>query len=148
MIPTPSLRIIAVTLMGFLFGLCVLFFNLWRGEVSSFADYRAEVEAAGKVQEDKTKKAISDQKQITEDTTNAWKAALDHTRNYYAGLGRVRQPSSTGEMPRVSNTTSGADGACQDPIPSAGGIEEVCAETTLTLNYLQGWVESESKVSK
>lgn len=143
MIKLPSTETIAAILAGILLGLCVLFFNLWKGEVKAFADYRGEVVAAGKAQEAETLRVIDEQKQITEDTTDAWKAALDHTRNYYADRERLRKPAGSGSMPGLSSAASGVDGACENSIPSARSLEEACAETTLTLNYLQYWVESQ-----
>ena len=148
MIKLPSTETIAAILAGILLGLCVLFFNLWKGEVKAFADYRGEVVAAGKAQEAETLRVIDEQKQITEDTTDAWKAALDHTRNYYADRERLRKPAGSGSMPGLSSAATRVDGPGQDSISSAGTIEEACAETTLTLNYLQAWVEQQQEASK
>lgn len=143
MIPMPSMRTLAAMLVGILYGLCVLFFNLWRSEVEDFADYQAKVIAAAKAQADKTDQVIKDQKQITEDTTNAWKAALDLTRSRYAGADGVRKYASGGAMPAVSGAACRVDDAGQDSIPAAGVLAEACAETTVTLNYLQDWVQTQ-----
>lgn len=148
MIPLPPVKTAVAILMGVLFGLCATFFLMWRSEVNDFAKYRAEIVAAGKAQEAEVVRITTEQKQITEDTTNAWKAALDLTRSQYATAGRVRKPSGSCSMPGISQPATGVDGASQDTIPAAGAIEEACAETTLTLNYLQGWVTEQKKASK
>ena len=148
MIPLSPSKTVAAILIGTLVGLCAVFFLMWRSEVGSHANYRAEVMAAAEVQEAKVARITTEQKQITEDTTNAWKAALDLTRSQYASAGRVRQPSGSCPMPGVSKPATRIDGAGQDAISASGDIEEACAETTLTLNYLQGWVTEQQKASK
>lgn len=148
MIPLPPAKTAAAILMGVLFGLCATFYLMWRGEVDSYANYRAEVMKAAEAQEAAVARITTEQKQITEDTTNAWKAALDLTRSQYASAGRVRQPSGSCPMPGISQPATRIDGAGQDTVPAAGGIEEACAETTLTINMLQDWVEKQQKASK
>lgn len=148
MIPLSPAKTATAILMGILVGLCTTFYWMWRNEVNSHATYRAEVMAAADAQEAKVARITTEQKQITEDTTNAWKAALDLTRSQYATAGRVRKPSGACQMPGISQPATGVDGASQDAIHAAGAIEEACAETTLTLNYLQGWVTEQQKASK
>lgn len=148
MIPLPPVKTAVAILIGVLAGLCATFFWMWRSEVNDFANYRAEIVAAGKAQEAEVVRITTEQKQITEDTTNAWKAALDLTRSQYATTGRVRQPSGSCQMPGVSQPAVRVDGPGQDTIPSAGTVEEACAETTLPLNYLQAWVEQQQEASK
>lgn len=148
MIPLPPVKTAVAILIGVLAGLCATFFLMWRSDVNDFAKYRAEIVAAGKAQEAEVVRITTEQKQITEDTTNAWKAALDLTRSQYATAGRVRQPSGACQMPGISQPATRVDGPGQDAIPSAGNIEEACAETTLTLNYLQGWIEMQKEASK
>jgi hypothetical protein len=87
------------------------FFLMWRSEVNDFAKYHAEIVAAGKAQEAEVVRITTEQKQITEDTTNAWKAALDLTRSQYATAGRVRQPSGSCQMPGVSQPGNPGNGA-------------------------------------
>lgn len=148
MIPLPPAKTAVAILIGILSGLCATFFLMWRSEVDSYASYRAEVVAAAEVQEAEVVRITTEQKQITEDTTNAWKAALDLTRSQYATAGRVRQPSGACQMPGISQPATRVDGPGQDTIPSAGTVEEACAETTLTLNYLQVWVEQQQEASR
>lgn len=148
MIPLPPAKTAVAILIGILAGLCATLFLMWRSEVNDFASYRAEVVAAAEVQEAEVVRITTEQKKITEDTTNAWKAALDLTRSQYATAGRVRQPSGACQMPGISQPATRVDGPGQDSISSAGTIEEACAETTLTLNYLQAWVEQQQEDSR
>ena len=148
MIPLPPVKTAVAILIGVLAGLCATFFLMWRSEVNDFAKYRAEIVAAGKVQEAEVVRITTEQKQITEDTTNAWKAALDLTRSQYATTGRVRQPSGSCQMPGVSQPAIRVDGAGKDTVSSSGTVEEVCAETTVTLNFLQDWIERQQKASQ
>jgi len=148
MIPLSPAKTAAAILIGVLAGLCATFFWMWRSEVNDFANYRAEIVAAGEVQEAEVVRITTEQKQITEDTTNAWKAALDLTRSQYATAGRVRQPSGSCQMPGVSQPAIRVDGAGKDTVSSSGAVEEACAETTLTLNYLQVWVEQQQEASR
>jgi hypothetical protein len=148
MIPIQPAKTAAAILIGVLAGQCATFFLMWRSEVNDFAKYRAEFVAAGKVQEAEVVRITTEQKQITEDTTNAWKAALDLTRSQYATAGRVRQPSGSCQMPGVSQPAIRVDGAGKDTVSSSGAVEEVCAETTVTLNFLQDWIERQQKASQ
>lgn len=148
MIPLSPAKTATAILMGILVGLCATFYWMWRNEVNSHATYRADVMAAGEAQEAAVARITTEQKQITEDTTNAWKAALDLTRSQYASAGRVRQSSGSCPMPGIPQPATRVDGPGQDSISSAGTIEEACAETTLTLNYLQAWVEQQQEASK
>lgn len=146
--PLTSAKAAAVALVAILIGLCALFFNLWRGEVNSFADYRAEVVAAGKAQEAEVERITTEQKQITEETTNGWKAALDITRAQYAGAVRVRKPSGSCEMPGISQPAARTDEASDDTVPSSASLEKACAEVTLSLNFLQDWIERQKKAAQ
>ena len=98
-----------------------------------------EVKLAGEVAAEQAKATIKEQKQITEDTTNAWKAALNFTRDDWAK--RLRnvhvQP-----LPPVSGPVGGVDGLSADQLALAAQ----CAETTLQLKALQDWVRKQEKV--
>ena len=148
MIPLSPAKTAAAILMGILVGLCATFYWMWRNEVNSHTAYRAEVMAAGEAQEATVARITTEQKKITEDTTNAWKAALDLTRSQYATAGRVRKPSGSCSMPGISQPATRVDGPGKDTVSSSGAVEEVCAETTVTLNFLQDWIERQQKASQ
>lgn len=79
------------------------------------------------------------QKQITEDTKNGWKAALDVTNDSWAK--RLRR-SNVQPMPGISGPTGGVDGLPTDSLALAAR----CAETTLQLKALQDWVRRQGSI--
>jgi len=118
---------------------------MWRHSANAFAEYRAEVVALGKVQEAAAKQTEADQKQITEDIQHGYEAAIDYLRKHPV---RVRAQPGAGAMPGLSNPSTRADEASDYPIPAALELAAGCAETTNQLNFLQGWVEQQSRAGK
>lgn len=86
-----------------------------------------------------SKRVIEEQKRITEATTNAWKAALDVTRDSWAKRLRL---ANVQPMPGISGPTGGVDGLPADSLALAAQ----CAETTNQLITLQRWVRQQEKV--
>lgn len=86
-----------------------------------------------------SKRVIEEQKRITEDTTNAWKAALDTSRADWAKRLRL---ANVQPMPGISGPTGGVDGLPTDSLALAAQ----CAETTKQLITLQRWVRQQEKV--
>lgn len=82
---------------------------------------------------------IKAQKQITEDTKNGWKAALDVTNDSWAKRLRL---ANVQPMPGISGPTGGVDGLPTDSLALAAR----CAETTLQLKTLQNWVHRQGSV--
>lgn len=113
-------------------------FQLWRSSVNSLDEYKANVTAIAKAQEEKTKRIVSEQQKITEETTNGWKAALDSVRASY----RLRIKPSSSDMPGISKATTGIDAIPADALP----VAEQCAETTLQLISLQEWLRKQEYV--
>lgn len=97
------------------------------------------VELRSEVAAKEAEAAVKEQKQITEDTTNAWKAALDVTRDDWAK--RLRN-ANVQPMPGISGPTGGVAGLPTDSLALAAQ----CAETTLTLENLQDWVRKQKNV--
>lgn len=108
---------------------------LWRSAEHEVA----MIELASQVAEQDAKRVIAEQKQITEDTTNAWKAALDVTRDSWAK--RLRN-ANVQPMPGISGPAGGVDGLPANALALAAQ----CAETTEQLIALQGWVRQQEKV--
>lgn len=102
---------------------------LWRSAEHEVA----MIELASQVAEQDAKRVIAEQKQITEDTANAWKAALDVTRDSWAK--RLRN-ANVQPMPGISGPAGGVDGLPANALALAAQ----CAETTEQLIALQGWV--------
>lgn len=116
-----------------------LTFFAWRSAVGELR----LLEAQAAVVEADNKRQIAQREQITEDTKNGWKAALDATRRYYDK--RLRAAGAT-PVPGVSGTASVSDDAFRDAIPPAAVVAEDCAFTTLQLNQLQDWINKQERV--
>lgn len=129
-------RIVSI---GALCGAVALFFTLWRHEVSVYAEFRAVAAAHGKAAEEHAKSVEYQQKQITQETADAWSKNLDYVRRYYSE--RLRN-SGGGAMPGISNPARSIDAIPADALPIAGE----CAETTAQLIGLQGWVREQQAV--
>lgn len=114
-------------------------YAMWDKSSTDFATFKMKVAAQAKQFELEKKLEEKRHQQINEDTVHGWKAALDVTRAHYRNLQRVRNPSRPGDMPGVAVAASGTDDAGEDAISSPYRIAAECAETTLTLNYLQEW---------
>lgn len=99
----------------------------------SLVELRSEIAAKD------AERVVTEQKQITEDTTNAWKAALDTSRADWAKRLRL---ANVQPMPGISGPTGGVDGLPADSLALAAQ----CAETTNQLITLQRWVRQQEKV--
>lgn len=86
-----------------------------------------------------SKRVIEEQKRITEATTNAWKAALDVTRDSWAKRLRL---ANVQPMPGISGPAGGVDGLPANALALAAQ----CAETTNQLITLQRWVRQQERV--
>jgi hypothetical protein len=108
---------------------------MWRSAAHDMQLVEARSEVAAEI----SKRVIAEQKQITEDTTNAWKSALDVTRADWAKRLRL---ANVQPMPGISGPAGGADGLPADAL----AIAAQCAETTLMLRSLQDWAEKQGRV--
>lgn len=115
-------------------------FGMWRYD----ANQLDQLAAIKSVEDAQYAKTIEQQKQITEDTTNGWKAALDSVRQYNA---RRVLPKPT-EAGGVSYPASSVDATNADAIPSPARVAEDCSYTTLTANQLQDWVQKQQQITK
>lgn len=107
----------------------VFTFGLWRHEANSIT----AMELRGQVAQEQADAKTRAQEQITEDTANGWKAALDSVRADYA---RRMRNNGAHYMPGLSKPANGIDGIPADAMALAAD----CAETTAQLITLQGWV--------
>lgn len=99
----------------------------------SLVELRSEIAAKD------AERVVTEQKQITEDTTNAWKAALDTSRADWAKRLRL---ANVQPMPGISGPAGGVDGLPANALALAAQ----CAETTNQLITLQRWVRQQEKV--
>ena len=110
----------------------------------------ANVKAEGAKAEHRTAEIISKNTTIVEDIKHEYQTAIDRVRNDYAG--RLRQQANRGSgggvLPSVSGPTFGPNAAGTDSIPAPERVAADCAETTITLNYVQTFIEQQAEVSK
>lgn len=98
------------------------------------------VQLQSEIADARSKSIIAEQKKITEDTTVAWKAALDVTRTDWAKRLRV---ANVQPMPGISGPTGGIASLPTDSLALAAQ----CAETTDQLIALQNWVKKQQLVN-
>ena len=118
----------AVAALGF------AWFSGWNHEHKKLVEYKAEVAAAGKVQEEKNVALAKEHQLITEGIQNEYEARLAAVNNYYA---RGLYDTRAGHVPSNADTPSGT---VTDP--AYAELARRCAATTLALVELQKWVRS------
>ena len=110
----------------------------------------AQVRTEGEKARIKTADIIAKNTTIIEDIKHEYQTAVARVRSDYAG--RLRQQANRGSggglLPAVPGSASGSDAASQDPIPAPERIAADCAETTVTANFLQAFIEQQSEASK
>jgi hypothetical protein len=135
----------------------VMFVGLWQ-----FADSRADkqealvvacqvkhqafveqTEAAGKVAQVKASWQEAKYEKVLSDTEKRWKAAIavvraDAAKRVHDAAGRG---SGSGSVPQVSGDRPGDAVPDTDAIPSPARVAADCAETTVTANFLQSYIE-------
>lgn len=106
-----------------------------------FNAYKAEVKAAADAQEEKTRQIEVKNAKATEEASANYRKQLAILRGYYA----QRLPNAgAGSLPQISIGSAGTDGASANyvsAIPAVDILTSQCAETTLMLTGLQGWVQ-------
>lgn len=103
-----------------------------------------QVETAGRRAAEKARQIETEQQRIADETAKSWAAALDFVRadaarrmRAIAGQGGAGG-SGLSEAAKTGLTIADAD---PDPIPSSERVAADCAETTITANSLQGYIE-------
>lgn len=139
----------------------LLFTNLFMGVCWFFADAAAErqerramvaeeklklfaeqVRIEGERQARRTAEIIAKGKQITEDMSHEYAKNLDRLRADYQRLRKQYADSAgSGAMPAVPEAARSVDAIPADALPLAAE----CAETTLMLESLQGWVKEQEQ---
>ena len=114
-------------------------FGLWR----MYANKLDQISYVAAVESKQNKEIIDKQKQITEDTTNGWKAAVDSVRANNA----KRVLSKPTEAGGVSGSSFNVNGSSTDSIPSPARVAEDCSYSTLTANQLQDWIVKQLSIT-
>lgn len=103
----------------------------------------AQVDAQGKLAKEKAKATEETRRRTADETARGWAAALDVVRTDAARRVRAAASGSSGSRGLPADPAPGQPnvGADADPIPAAERLAADCAETTLTANYLQRYIE-------
>lgn len=134
MFPIPSVLWMKI---GAALAFCAaVYFMGWNHEHKKFVEYKAEVAALGKAQEEKNVALVAEHKQIAEGIKNEYEAKLAAVNNYYA---RGLHDINTSNLPSTANAPSGVTTS-----PEYQLLAQRCAATTLELEELQKWVKGVS----
>lgn len=132
-------------------------FGLWRLAASDASEQKErvvacqakheafveQVEAKGRIAEANNKLVKLENERIVNETANGWASALDVVRNDAARRVRLAASGSAGSgaMPGISQDSKRNAVPDADPIPAPERVAADCAETTVTANFLQQYIE-------
>lgn len=110
------------------------------------ADHKAfadQVASSGRIAQAQAKQKEAEHEKVVEDTARGWAAAIGVVRADYAQRLRnaTRRGSGSGAVPQVPQDRPGDAVPDAESIPPAARIAADCAETTVTANFLQGYIE-------
>lgn len=104
----------------------------------------AQIDAMGRIAKEHAKQTEVENAKIADETAAGWAAAFGVVRSD-AAKQRLRDAAGrgagSGAVPQAVPNLSGDAQAGADAIPSAERIAQDCAETTVTANYLQSYIE-------
>ena len=97
---------------------------------------------AGERAAERAKLIEYEQRRIADETAKSWAAALDYVRADAARRMRLAAGSAGGGgLSQTAHVGLAAPAADTDPIPPPAQLAADCAETTLTANALQSYIE-------
>jgi hypothetical protein len=135
----------------------VLFIGLWQ-----FADLRADkqealvmkcaadhkafkdqVESSGRIAQAQAKQKEAEHEKLIEDTAKGWSAAIAAVRADAAQRVRnaTKRSAGSGSLSKVPQDRPGDAVPDAEPIPAPERVAADCAETTVTANFLQSYIE-------
>ena len=129
--PTPNIYMKFIIAVGLL---VLSFISGFYVEHLRYANYKEQVVAEAKVQEEHTKDLVKQQQLVTEKVTNDYKNQLNRITTLYSGLhinGSSSVPSPSDALVRVNGFTT-------DPV-----FALQCANTTQQLVSLQSFVKEQ-----
>jgi len=98
---------------------------------------------AGEEAAKKAKVTEAENRRVADETSNAWAAAITAVRTDSARKLRLAPAhSSSREMPGIAEPRPSDVPASTDAIPSPERLAADCAETTVTANFLQHYIEN------
>jgi hypothetical protein len=111
------------------------------------ADHRAfkdQVESSGRIAQAQAKQKEKEDAKIAKDTVDGWAAALAVVRSD-ATTQRLRdaarRSAGSSAVPKVPGDRPSIAVPDPDPIPAPERVAQDCAETTVTANFLQSYIE-------
>ena len=117
---------------------------LYLRERNNFAEYKADVAAAVKAQQDKTNLITKQQNRITKKAEETYAKDVASIRSVYDGL---RKSNGGGSMSSVPNPTTEPAQATAYYLDVAPDLATGCAETTQQLVSLQSWINEQQQVN-
>lgn len=116
---------------------------LYLRERNNFAEYKADVAAAVKAQQDKVNLITKQQNRITKKAEVSHEANLNTIRGTYQ---RLRDNSSS-TMSAIPDTATNAAQATAHYVSVAPDLAIKCAETTQQVISLQDWINEQQQVN-
>jgi hypothetical protein len=116
---------------------------LYLRERNNFAEYKADVAAAVKAQQDKVNLITKQQNRITKNAEVSHEANLNTIRGTYQRL----RDNSSGPVSYVPNPTTDPAQATSYYLDVAPDLATGCAETTQQLVSLQSWINEQQQVN-
>lgn len=116
---------------------------LYLRERNNFAEYKADVAAAVKAQQDKVNLITKQQNRITKKAEVSHEANLNTIRGTYQRL----RDNSSGPMSAIPDTTSNPAQATAHYVSVAPDLAIKCAETTQQVISLQDWINEQQQVN-
>ena len=150
MSPTIIAVIVALVLQGLTLGWGFVQSNRadsYKGKLetcnATHAAFVLQTEAVGRIATAKAKATEEANRRTADETAKGWAAALAVVRADYAKRLRAATNASAGGggVSAPSGTGQAATGPDAEPIPAPERVAADCAETTLTANFLQQYIE-------
>lgn len=110
---------------------------------ATHAAFVAQTESQGKLAAQKARNKEAENAKVAKETSDGWAAAIAAVRADYAKrlrLAASRDSGGSGVSAPAQDRPGDAQ-ASPDTVPSPARVAADCAETTITLNYLQSYVE-------
>lgn len=116
------------------------------------ADHKAfkdQVESSGRIAQAQAKQKEAEHERIVEDTAKGWAAAIGVVRADADKRVRdaARRSAGSGSVSQVSQDRPGLALPDPEPIPAPERVAADCAETTVTANFLQAYIERLERLS-
>ena len=100
-----------------------------------YADYKAEVVAAGERQIAENKAKTKEQELINDNVAKTYQASINSIHSFYSGM----HNTSSGSMSYNADSTVSIDGKTYNTLL----VAEQCADTTQQLISLQDWINQQ-----